>query len=48
MKKLTFILLGFVFVLASCSKKKKDSDDSGGLNPTQTKWGFVLEYTRVN
>ncbi|MFC2111363.1 Omp28-related outer membrane protein [Bacteroidota bacterium] len=49
MKKLIFFLLALMIAFAGCKKDKDDEDEEiKGLNPTQTQWGFVYEYTRVN
>ncbi|MCF8295916.1 MAG: Omp28-related outer membrane protein [Saprospiraceae bacterium] len=48
MKKLIFFLLALMIAFASCKKDKDEDDEEKGLNPTQTQWGFTLEYTRTN
>lgn len=49
MKKVFALLTITALLFAACGKE--DDDDTPapvGLNPTQTQWGWTLEYTRTN
>ena len=48
MKKFILFLFALAIVSFACNKDKDGDDEPEGLNPTQTQWGWTLEYTRTN